>query len=400
MKLLSRAVLNISAAVMTVGLVAPALAAPPAPTDLTSCRTSDNRVTLDWSDVVDATSYEVWEPSNTPDRPVATVTASTRTSGVLPNDDYTYYVKAVDASGASGFSNAAPINIPNGQLCGSNPPPSTNIDTAFDDAWATRNHETLRSFFEAHVGTFTPGPTVSSPGTVTTQAQADALSGRTVIGNVTFACSSGCTVSNAVFRDVIVAQSGTVTFNNVINDPQRATDAVGFFEVRAAATVNLNRFEIRNSQDGIRSSGTVNARYLYIHSVSPYVETVGNGHQDGFQQYGGSVDCQRCFIDYRNAVTSAILVKPDATTITKTRWNYTFFQGGGYTIHLHDSGTKTVQAAGLDFSNVLVARGYRTGLASIWDINDAARAKADDYVMNVSTVDGGGTRRLVDGVKI
>lgn len=65
------------------------------PTGLTATPTSPTEVTLDWSDVVDATSYDVERNSVV----IARVTASTYVdSGLTPETSYTYRVRSVKVS--------------------------------------------------------------------------------------------------------------------------------------------------------------------------------------------------------------------------------------------------------------------------------------------------------------
>ena len=115
-RLLSTTVAAALAAVGMVATTAPAHAAPLAPSCLVGTVLADNKVTTDWNDVPGATSYEVWEDLyNGSANRVATVTSSTRTSGgALASGTYRYYVKALDATGASVDSPKVTLTVPGG----------------------------------------------------------------------------------------------------------------------------------------------------------------------------------------------------------------------------------------------------------------------------------------------
>ena len=230
------------------------------------------------------------------------------------------------------------------------------------------------------------------------QTAADAVSGKQVTGDLTISCT--CTLHDFTTTKRINV-TGNATLQYFKQDGLNQTARTDLFVVGSGASATLLAGRILHSQDGIRTGGKLTASYTYI--SNPSTANPLDHHQDGIQQYGGSLSVSRSVINYTGSNTSTLMIKPDSSTITGTSWTNNLFMGGGYSIHLHDDqpcGCRTIQASGLAFSGDLVARGYANGLASVWHVNQAAVDKAAGYQLTVSTADGGGTRALRDGSKI
>src|SRR5690349_14425816 len=110
-----------AAVIATAGFVvvdAPANAAPAAVTCITAKATATNKVKLDWNDTIWADGstnrrYEVHEDLyNGTDNLVTTVQASARTSGVIADGDYEYYVIAKDSTGKADPSPKVTVHLP------------------------------------------------------------------------------------------------------------------------------------------------------------------------------------------------------------------------------------------------------------------------------------------------
>jgi hypothetical protein len=278
--------------------------------------------------------------------------------------------------------------------------PSGGIDPAgWQSSFNTRNHQTLLSWFNANVtGPRTATSGTHPGGTISSQAAADAVSGRRVTGDLTISCT--CVVHDFTTNSRINV-TGNVQLQYFKQDGLNQTQRTDLFVVGSGATADLLAGRIVNSQDGIRTGGRLTATYTYI--SNPSTSNPLNHHQDGIQQYGGTLSVSRSAINYTRSNTSTILIKPDSSTITESKWANNLFMGGGYSIHMHDDqpcGCRTIQASGFAFPDNLVARGYANGLASVWHVNGATVSKAGTYQLLVSTADGGGTRVLRDGARI
>jgi hypothetical protein len=415
----------LATALVTLGLTfAPAaLAAPPPVSCLTAGVGSGgtSTIALDWNDVTWAAgstsrSYDVHEDLfNGFDNLVATVAVSNRTSGTLNPGTYRYYVVAKDSTGTAAASPKVTVTVPvsgtvaNPVGCDPNattpppppPPPPTGLDpAAWQAAFDTHNHQTLLSWFDANV----TGPRqatvgTSAGGTISTQTQADAVSGTQVTGDMTVSCS--CTLHDFTTNSQINITGANVTLQYFKQDGLNQTARTDLFVVATGAHADLYAARILHSQDGIRTGGNLTGQYIYI--SDPSTSNPLDHHQDAIQQYGGQLSVSRSALNYVGSNTSTLLIKPDSSNITQTSWTNDLIMGGGYTIHLHDDqpcGCRTISASGLSFTNDLVARGYANALASVWHVNQQVVTKAASQTLIVSTVDGGGTRALRDGVVI
>jgi hypothetical protein len=278
--------------------------------------------------------------------------------------------------------------------------PSGGIDPAgWQSAFNTHNHQTVLSWFSTNVtGPRTATSGTHPGGTISSQAAADRVAGKRVTGDMTISCT--CLVHDFTTNSRINV-TGNVKLQYFKQDGLKQTKRTDLFVVGSGATADLLAGRIVNSQDGIRTGGHLTATYTYI--SNPSTSNPLDHHQDGIQQYGGTLSVSRSAINYTGSNTSTILIKPDSSTITASKWANNLLMGGGYSIHMHDDqpgNARTIQASGFAFPDNLVARGYTDGLASVWHVNSATVSKAGTYKLFVSTAHGGGTRALRDGARI
>ena len=280
---------------------------------------------------------------------------------------------------------SVPVTVNPGTVTPPTPtPPSnpTNLDTSYDAAWLTSNHETLRGWFNANAAGPSPSGTHGG-GTITTQAQADAMAGKTVTGTVTI--NGSLTLRDVrVSRSVVNINSGTVRLENVLIDAQNVvTGSCGYLNIRGG-NVDLYRVQMRGTPDGIRMLGSPNltAKYLYIHSPTRNVSC--NGHHDGIQVMGGSASIQRSFVDYSGGPSSGqgILVKADSQDIKTFRYTKSYFTGGGnaMTFVPTNKGFPDV----IDLTDLMGSRGCLKDLFSIYLTSSAQTAMITKWNVKIS----------------
>ncbi|MDR0415226.1 MAG: fibronectin type III domain-containing protein [Prevotellaceae bacterium] len=90
---------------------------PSAPTSVTASATSSSTISVSWSSVSGATSYEVYyEVGSSPSKKLAgTVSGTSYThTGLSANTTYYYYIKAINSAGASSYSSSASAKTQSG----------------------------------------------------------------------------------------------------------------------------------------------------------------------------------------------------------------------------------------------------------------------------------------------
>jgi len=309
-------------------------------------------------------------------------------------------IVAVQALGGSESGNgngngAGPTDSGDGPGAVDNPPGRSDaqLSATWEEAWASGDADVVRQWFEENTG-----PTRSIDGTVEggeirSQEDADRLVGHVVTSPLEVTCD--CTLQEFVLVDAeLRVDDGNVTIRNVTLDGQDTPDIVGAMTLRGSSNITLSQIEITGHQDGIRAyADKVRGDYVYIHDISQ--RNPRDFHQDGIQVSGGDVDVQRSFIDRVGANTTALLVKADSSEIGLVEVNETVLMGGSYTISVQ--GGPEGDPSRVNLAGNLVAPGYRTGLVSIWQIDDPERVIGDTQ----ATVSGTGQQvQIVDGAQL
>ncbi len=262
----------------------------------------------------------------------------------------------------------------------------------WERAWASKDAEVIRAWFEDNVGPTVPIKGTVGGGRISSQADADRLVGKTVTGRLSVDCT--CTLRDFAIVDAnLTVNGGEVTVKDAFFDGRGNTSMGVLIKVRGSAKVDLSRIEITGHQDGIHSytRGYTHGEFIYIHDVAK--NNPKRFHQDGIQTIGGATDFSKSYIDMRGGMVSATLIKPDALPIPYAKVNSSVLMGGGWTIHVHDGPKGTPR--NVDVSGNLVAKGYRKALMSTWKLSNPGA------VTTTATVSGtGATVTLKDAARI
>lgn len=322
------------------GLVAAPTEAVAAPTNVVGVAdATDQTVTLTWNDVADfnganGDTYEVFETATANNGPVAKVSTNTRTSGRLAAGNYGYWVVAVVNGVRSPVSATASVTVGNtAPQSGATPVADAALAASWRTAKDTKSSSVIRQWFTDNV-VFRGTVSGTHPGgTITTQAQADAMSGKTVNGDCYL--SGTFTVNNVVFlgRRVEISNGANVTMTNCLIDGANQTFDADHITIRGKTS--WFRVQVRKAQDGLKtlSGCDFTARYcMWAEASSAVGSLTGNQtHQDGNQHMAGYYDVEACFIDYQgnHSGGQGILCKADSARIYKFRFVDSFLTAGG-----------------------------------------------------------------------
>jgi hypothetical protein len=279
-----------------------------------------------------------------------------------------------------------------------NPDPvdPTDLDASYATAWATKNIETMRRWYLDNLAprriprTGTVGAT-----TVTTQAQADALRGKTITGRLTV--SAVVTIEQITMRgaDIRVNGNAHLTLRHALLDGGGNTGLTGMMEVHQNSRVTLEFVEIVRHYDGLRLYGTgglMYGKYIFMHSMA--TSNPAGHHQDGVQQMAGQVRMDRIFIDGRGANTSTFMVKPDVSTSTLTDINESTLFGAPLRAHTKSGTVNNPQ--NVDYSGNLIGDSYGNIVLDIYQLMNPTRAAVLSQQVHVP---GKGLRTLVHGTR-
>jgi hypothetical protein len=258
---------------------------------------------------------------------------------------------------------------------------SMDLDASWEAAWAKMLEEKDESVLEdwAKAQAFGPDPETTTevydgPSKVSSQAHADAMSGKKVTKDITFAPGK-YTVSNVYFAGGrIDQQQGDVTYRDILMDAQNGTEFPNYWRIGKGASADLERVEIRGNQDGLQTYAEDNSfrlRYVYIHSPSPTTGGLkgNNTHQDGLQHMGGHLDMSRTIINYTGGKQSVMMLKLDhGDGSMNLREN--LFVRNGKIMWIWDNGSH--QWSDVKMEDNVVAGKPGASLTDMWQLNDKA----------------------------
>ncbi len=294
---------------------------PSAPTGLAISQTAERRVITDVADYpgFDAARgdrYNFYEPVDEA-TPTGRTSVSTRTSSVLEAGRTYNYAVSVTVNGVeSERAVYPPITIGSGTVDPGEPgqgestadtPDATLRSTwqqARRDAIAQGSYAPLTAWMDKYVsGARTPRSGTHRGGTVTSQAEADAMRGKTVTGRIDIPSSAGTVVFDQVTFDnkgKIEILGGNITFRRSLIDQGPNSDYAAPFQNKGGV-VTFDRVEIINGTDSFQQyRGTARGQFVYTHDVrqttAPFTDN--RSHFDAYQIMGGNVDIYGAYSDY------------------------------------------------------------------------------------------------------
>lgn len=279
------------------------------------------------------------------------------------------------------------------------PLPTGTVGTSWQAAWSTRSTATLRAWFESNTGSRvsidTATPIVGQV-TITSQADASALVGRQINGNVVVAAS------NIDLHDFVVKGDNTV--DNLISCPggysgHRIHDIeldgqYGQLTVRGigghnstgtlATGMTVERVRFRRLVDGPLLHPSSAYRYNYVYdpfqwntAVDGVYDPAIHPHSDGMQAVAGDgITVVRNFVDVTPttpSTVSGIIIKSDAGPITNFLVEENYLNGGTKTVFVL-KGTSYPDPTGT-FRGNRFGTGYSDGL---WSIDTATPTFTDN----------------------
>lgn len=260
----------------------------------------------------------------------------------------------------------------------------------FAQAFAEPNAKVLRDWFERNTG---PRYDVSSvvTGTVvlTTQAEANAIIGKTIRGKVQinannldvhdFAVEWDGTGTGTLLLEALNGVTGC-TVHHFLLDGKMGNVSYGLGGTSFSTGWTVEYGEIRQmGGDAVRTFKSSTYRYLYCHSFRPWV-TARDGvydingsqslypHTDAIQTLRSGNTVQYCWFENTSAqnATSACIVKPDADeAITSFTLDSSYLDGGGVVFYVDNANSDADdpgangQPTGLVFSNLRIGRNFR-----------------------------------------
>lgn len=217
-------------------------------------------------------------------------------------------------------------------------------------------------------------------GTVTTQAQCDAMAGRTVTENVVFNPAAGVTLLPV---DVLFLGKVEGSFNRSVTmrfctiDGNDQTAVAEHFYPRG--TWRLENSRIRKAQDGIKvpSGSSFTGRDCLVHEPSQLVGALTGSatHQDGAQVVGGTMDLERVVIDYpdNHDQGQGIIVKADAGAIGAIRVVDSAVRSGGNMLtfepHATNAGPTSIDLGAGVLRNVFAPTPRMINVLSLFEPN-------------------------------
>jgi hypothetical protein len=265
---------------------------------------------------------------------------------------------------------------------------------AFALTRATRRSRLLRRWFERNTGPRIPTDTILvGDQTITTQAQADALAGKRVIGKilldannlnvVDFACEWDGSGTGATLLQVLNGRTG-ITIQHFLLDGKNGNISYGLSGTTFSTGCLVTNGEIRHmGGDGIRTFKSSTYRHMYVHSFRAWDEARDGvfddqgsqslyPHTDGVQVFRSGNLVEECWIentDARNATGALTLIPDTDEAITSFTMRNTFIDGGANVLYIDnqnadiDNPGANGQPTGLVFENLIVGRKHR---ADVW----------------------------------